>query len=194
MAISNTPLEGMENVLPETFEMLTGSTTAHDSMLNLFGEIEIFINFLNWVAPALLVITFFTYLIRWVLAEDKSITQKVSAGGVWRSLLAMFLLFNIYAVLSTLMYISNISVFAAYWIFILSFVLILFWSFLNLGENIVVIFSQIFNNVLDYLVIKIQNKIGKNPSDYSFSLRSSFFLKFIIVLVLGILITIFIWL
>lgn len=71
---------------------------------DLLGDLEIFINFLNWALPALGVIVFFLIVIVFILNKMgyKPGGLEVSSGALFASVIGLAVLFTIYGLIQLL--------------------------------------------------------------------------------------------
>ena len=144
------------------------SSAPPQSVLNMLGSISTILNAAIGLAITLVVVTFFVYLIRWVVASDGSEEQKIGARGVLRAMIALFLGINIWWIMRLLSTIVALSPVTEYALFIGFFILLTCWSLFGIADGVVVLIAQLTDRILDGLARLIQSLRGVNdPPEWS---------------------------
>jgi hypothetical protein len=123
--------------------------------------INTFINAAIGLLITIAVVAFFMYLISWVIAQPDSELQKTSIRGATRSLMALFLMINIWSIVRILQALMGLSGVILYAVFFLAFLLLGFWSLFSLGDGFVRLISYVANYCVDAVAALLRRYISR---------------------------------
>ena len=142
----------------ETYHLLASSTILPESANNFISAVGTFVNGLVGLCILTLALAFAVFLILWVFASDGSDAQKIGVRGSYRAVLALFMLFNMWAFLRLLDAIASLSPIATFLVFLGSFILLTSWSLFSVGDGLTYLISLGVNasiTCVDILLCKL---------------------------------------
>ena len=77
---------------------------------DLMGDIEVFINFLDWALPALAVIAFFYLIVVYIYNKTSGRNVSVRGGGIFWSIVALAVLFGLYGFIQLIAALFGINI------------------------------------------------------------------------------------
>ena len=161
----NSPPPDLGSGLQAIGQALTASSTPPDVLVNALTSFSTILNACIGLAITIIVIAFFAYLVRWVVASDGSENQKIAARGAFRAFLALFLGINIWWIMRLLDAIFALSPVTEYALFLLFFVLLTCWSLFGITDSVIAFIGAATDWILDTIAGLVSREAeGAQPS------------------------------
>ena len=171
--------------LPDAFQALAASPTPPDSVLNFLSSLNSVLNGLIGVAITVIVVAFFVYLVRWVIAPDGSDEQRVAGRGSFRAMMGLFLAVDIWWIMKLVGSIIVLSPLTQYAFFLASFILLTCWSLFGITDGALTLLGKLTDWILDTLARAIYPSHETNGvSDWSPHKWSKATLRLLIISIL----------
>ena len=180
----NSPPPDLGSGLQAIGQALTASSTPPDVLVNALTSFSTILNACIGLAITIIIIAFFAYLVRWVVASDGSENQKIAARGTFRALIALFLGINIWWIMRLLDAIFALSPVTEYALFLLFFVLLTCWSLFGITDSVVTMIGE----MTDWILNKITGALAREEgTELRFGFWSRAFWRVVILAVIFIL-------
>lgn len=182
MAYSVVPLESAVAGQRHVLENIAASFATPAQTFNTFVFINATLNALIGLVITLGVLAFLVHVFRWLISAERSELRRESIRGATRSLVALFLMVNVWSIFRTFDALLNLSDIAAFTVFFTAFVLFAFWSLFSLGDGMVQIISFTFEKIVDNLEEAVRTLVRRTKRGRKLMLKvSKPFLKVTIV-------------
>ena len=149
MAYTTTPLPSAVRGEGDLLNGLVASFSTHESTVSTLQFLNTALNTAIGLLITVTVVVFFVYLVCWYVSGRDTDQEKQAVRGAMRTFIALFLMINIWSVMTLLNTMVAMSDITAWVGFCTAFFLLGFWSLFGAGEPLVRLFAHTLNTGLD---------------------------------------------